>query len=701
MRHGKLASAAVAGPLALVLVAAGAPATSGPTGTATTSLSAVDLAVTTPVGNGALQLVDAATFASTATDAAVNAAGVPFASALLTPLTGPAGPVGQAEARSDGKTSVDVAGANLAGIGGPVADLTATVNPVSLTATAAAEEARAAVGALTAQISGLVDSLGVGVNMSGIASEVTTTRAAATQGLEVSEVEIALGDILPADVLATLPLPDLLALLGALPIDLPADVQQLITDLQDALAALTAQLGDVTGAGADVEAALAELDDLSGALTALQQLVTQQQALLAVDLASPTLGDTLTGIGGAVDDATGTVGGITGTVGGTVGGVVGGVGGTLGGLAAGDGSCVDPAAIKTLDDLQAAVDCVDGVIAAELDALGFGSVAELQTAVDQLVAEVTGLVNELVTLINGLVPLLGDVTTLAVDLGDLLGMLDSLLADAAGTPLVSVSAFDLGINSVSDGTVAGSNATVLCQPVTVTILDRSVSTPSCEEGLSAVSEASALVNGLLGTLTDTLNTLPVADIVTTGDLKVELFTDLQRSVVESGDAVVATAGVTALDLQLPSITIDPTPVTGLLGDLGLPDILGTVEALLADTLAQVQGIGLTALGTVTTTLTTATTQLGVDGGLEDVLAQLEALVSGLDLSQLGTLDSISTPSVALTIDPVSTASFALGTTVPAGAPSPAPTPSLPNTGGGLALLGLLSLGGAVSLRRRR
>lgn len=702
MRLGRhLAAAALAGPLALSLVAATAPST-GPTGTASTSLSAVDLTVTSPLGDGTLGLVDATTFASTATDTAVNAAGAPFASALLTPLTGPTGPIGQAEARSDGQSQVDVTGTTLEGIGGPVAALSGTVSPVTLTATAAADRAQAAVGTLTAEIAGLAEALGVQVNLAGVASDVTSAGATATQGLTVSEVEIALGDIIPADVLASLPLPDLLALLEALPVDLPTDVQALIDTLRQAIDELVAQLGALTGTGDDVAAALSELEELTDALGALQTLTAQREALLDVDLSDPLAGDTLTGIGGAIDGA---VGGLTGgledtvdTVTDPVGDIVDGGGGLLG-LSNHTTSCVTAGSITTPDQLQDAVDCVGDLIAAELDALGVGSLTELQTLIDTVVTEVTTLVDQLVETIEGLVPLLGELTTASLDLGDILGQLTSLLPDVAGTPLVSVSAFDLGINSASDGTVEGSSATVLCQPVTVTILGQALSTPSCEEGLAAVSDAAAAVNGLLGSLTGTLNTLPVADVISTGDIRVDLFTDLTRSVVEEGDAVTATAGVTALDLELPSITIDPAPVTGLLGDLGLPDILGTVEALLADTLAQVNDLGLAALGTVSTTLSDAEAQLGVDGGLGDLVAELEGILAGLDLGQLGTLDSFSTPSVALVIDPVSTASFAPGAEAPAGAPEPT-TPSLPNTGGGLALLGLASLAGAYGLRRR-
>ncbi|MBW3619862.1 MAG: hypothetical protein KY461_06415 [Actinobacteria bacterium] len=688
MRHGRhLIAAALAGPLALSLVAA-ATSTTTPRGTASTTLSAVELAITSPLGDGALGLVDASTFASTATDTAVNAAGGPFASALLTPLTGPAGPVGRTEARSDGTTSVDVAGVSLADIGGPVADLAGTVAPATLSATATATEAHAVIGALTAEIAGLADALGVTVVASDVASRVTATEATATQGLEVSELGVTLGDVIPQDVLASLPLTDLLALLESLPIDLPADVEGLIDDLRTAITAVGDQLEDIAGTEASLNTSLGGLAELVAALNALRDLADVADELALLDDTDPvgTVGDTVDTIGDGVGD--------------TVGGV-----GSIVGLGAGPGMTAfattdDCSASTTVAELEA---CIAALEAEILTATGVGSTAELEALIAELVAEIEALVDLLVAQIDALGPLLAEITRLAAGLQDLLAGLTDLLADAAGVPLVGVSAFDIGVNSLSDGTVDGSKASVGCEPVTVTILGESLTTPGCDQGLAAVRDTAALVSGLLDELTETLNVLPLTEVVTTGDLRVDLFADLQESVVEQGGEVVATAGVTALDLEIPSVTIDPGAVTDLLDQLGLPDVLGIVEGVLGDTLAAVEALALPALGTVTTTLTTTSAELDDTGGLADLVAQLEALLAGLDLGDLGTLDTISTPSIALVIDPVSTATFAVAAPAdPAGTPDPAPAPepALPATGGGLAVLGLATLAGAISLRRR-
>lgn len=680
MRHGRqLIAAALAGPLALTLVAATTPGRTA-TGTATTTMSAVELAITSPLGDAALGLVDASTFASTATDAAVNAAGIPFASAALTPLTGPAGPVGRVEARSDGDTHVEVAGTSADALGGPIVDLSGSVAPAALSATASAAEAHAVIGALTAEIAGLADALGVTVVASDVASRVTATEASATQGLQVSDVSISLGDVIPQDVLASLPLPDLLALLEVLPIELPADVRTLIDDLQTAIAALSGQLGDVAGTEASISTGTDELADLLAVLEALGDLAALEASLSAPGADIGTIGDSVDAIG---DGLTGVIGGGTGLV------------TTL--ATAGDCSTATTAA-----ELQT---CIDGLQARLLASVDAGSVAELEALIAALVAEIAALVDTLVADIEALAPLLARITAIAAGLEDLLAGLSDLLADAAGLPLVGVSSFDLGINSLSDGTVAGSHATVGCQPVTVTVLTETLTTPGCDQGLTAVRDTAALVGGLVGELTDTLNVLPLTDVLTTGELRVELFSDLQASVVERGGEVVATAGVTALDLEIPSVTIDPGPVTDLLDGLGLPDVIGTVDGVLGDTLAEIQALGLDALDTVEATLVTASGDLGAAGGLADLVAQLEALLAGLDLGELGTLDSLSTPSIALVVDPVSTASFATSSAVPTDPsgnpdPAPAPEPDLPATGGGLAVLGLATLAGAISLRRR-
>lgn len=693
MRHGRhLVAAALAGPLALSLIAAAAPST-GPSGTASTTLSAVDLAITTPVGDGALRLVDAETYASTVTDAASST--VPLATAALTPLTGPAGPVGRIEARSDGDRDARAAATSLAGLGGPVAALAGEVGPATVSATAAADEAHAVIGAVTARIAGLADALGVTVNASDIASRVTATGATATQGLQVSDLSVALGDILPQDVLATLPLGDLLALLEALPIELPGDARGLIDAVRTALADVGTQLTAVADTRASLATSTAELAELLAVLEGLAELAALEEELALLDDDSTDLGS----IGNDVD-----------TIGGTVGGVVDGLTGTIGVVGTGGLTALattgDCSASTTVAELEA---CIAALSTELLGAVGVSTSAELEALIAELVGEIEDLVDALVARIDGLTTSLTTLTSAAADLEDLLAGLDDVLADAAGLPLVGVSSVDVGVNSRSDGTVEGSSASVLCGAVTVTVLDETLTTPDCDQGLAAVRGTAALVDGLLGGLTETLNVLPLADVLTTGEVKVDLFTDLQESVVEEDGAVVATAGVTILDLAVPSITIDPGPVTDLLDQLGLPDVVAVVEGALQDTLTELEALALPALGTATATLTGALTELGAPDGVATLVAQLEALLAGLDLAGIGTLDRVSTPSISLVVDPVSTAAFtttaAAVPAAPAGDPAPRPDapgdqPSLPSTGGGLAVLGLASLAGAVSLRRR-
>jgi hypothetical protein len=161
--------------------------------------------------------------------------------------------------------------------------------------------------------------------------------------------------------------------------------------------------------------------------------------------------------------------------------------------------------------------------------------------------------------------------------------------------------------------------------------------------------------------------------------------------------VTATAHVVPLDVLLGSVTIDPANlVDGLLATLA-----AQVDALVAAAIPadeDLAGLGLPA--DLLDTLALVRDELPQVADLQDALdAVLALLPDGLDLPTL------TTPSIDLLVDPTSTASFAAGapgTPDPGPTPTPAPgDPQLPATGGGLALLGLLSLGGAITLRRRR
>ncbi len=133
--------------------------------------------------------------------------------------------VGEAGASSDGQTSDDSDGGTLNDLGGAL-DL--AVSPVEASATASADRALATVGAATAQLDALLDTLGLDLNTAGVTSLVTPDGASATQGLQVSGLSLDLGALgLDAEVLATLGLEDILDLLGALPGVLPSELSDL------------------------------------------------------------------------------------------------------------------------------------------------------------------------------------------------------------------------------------------------------------------------------------------------------------------------------------------------------------------------------------------------------------------------------------------------------------------------------------------
>ncbi len=312
--------------------------------------------------------------------------------------------------------------------------------------------------------------------------------------------------------------------------------------------------------------------------------------------------------------------------------------------------------------------------------------------------------------LDGIVALLQDILAGVGDLDGLLSQLPDLLASAAGTELLGVGAFDVGTTAVAGPTTADSSAAVLCEAVDVTVLGTDFATPDCSDALGQLPDVTGAISDAVGQLNGVLNSLPLTDLVQVGDLKADLFTDVVEQVTETDGVVTSTAGFTLLDLAIPSITLDPSQVTDALGGLGLPDVMGPVQDVLGQLqsgLTTLSGLGVAGVDSALTTVSDTLTQVGDPAGLSGTVDQVSALLDGLELADLGSLtEQVSTPGLALLIDPVATASFAPaadgGTAAPAPtpAPAPAPQPTLPSTGGGLALLGVLALAGAGSLRRR-
>ena len=680
MRARRTAAAGlVAGALALSLVAAEtSPATTG-AGTASTQLLGAVARVTGPVSTPAVNLLDVESFATTAD--------TPSALTEVVPISVGDEAVGRAGASSSADGSASTERASYGDVAGPLA---LTVEPIQTTASATADRALATVETATADLSALFGALGLDLTSSGVSSLATRDAAGATQGLQVSGLSLDLADLgLGADVLGQLGLADVLELLGALPGLLPADLegapdvlaavdeldgalgdlqgeaQQLLGTLQG----LRSQAQDLTGELAELQSVLASLDDLNTSdPTALLSGLTGLEGALG-DVACPIeLPDLDLSPGGLLDDLLGDpLGELTGVLDGAVGCVEGLVG-----------------------DVEAQLQAVLGSLP------GAGALTPVLGALDT----VTGQVDEILAMLGGL--------------DGLLEQLPGLLDQAAASDLLGFGAFDIGTTAKAGPTVGDSTATVLCSGTEVTVLGRAFPTPDCSEGLGALSGLSGNVTGALGGVTDILDALPLLE--KTGELRLDMFTDVVEQVTEQDGVVTAVAGFNLLELEVPSLRLDPELVEGLpLGDLELPvDLAGTVEGLLGqlDTvLGQLGGLGFAVDG-LTGPVEDALGGIGVDGGLTDLVGQVGDVLDGLPLGDLGTLtESIATPGLELLIDPVSTASFS-ATAAPAPAPAPSPTPapapapdtdptpSLPSTGGGLALLGVLAMAGAAGLRRR-
>ncbi|HEX9889639.1 MAG TPA: hypothetical protein VGA69_09195 [Nitriliruptorales bacterium] len=684
MNLRRTTTALLASVLALSLIAATEP--TAPRGTASTSLTALELGVT---GVPGVTVVDLGSYASTDTDLVRNAIGngSPFGWVAINPVALGETVFGATEARSDAQNNVTT---ELVSASDPAGLVSALVNPVGLSATADATSAVGAAQAATAQLSALNQALGLVVNTTGVVSSVSDTAATATQGLRVEGLDIDLGDLVPLDVLALLPIDVLIELLDQLPVGVP-DIEGIVDTALDAVDDAEAAAAAITGAGEQLATDLVALADANQVLADAEAVLAAAQdaeatAQAALDAAAVTLAAAQAVAAEIANDldSLDAVALLTkyGTqcVGATVLTIVTCVEGLLD-----DAQAAVATAQADVDAAQAALnDAVDAVQAVVADVqTAQDAVDALQAAINTVVDALQQLVDDVIDALIGLVDAL---TTLEGSLGD-------VVAALADGDILSVGAIDIGVVANSIGTIEGSSATVGCSPVPIEVLGLHVATPDCSNPLTSVS---SLANAITGSIQGLLQTLPVVQDVLP-EVSIEVFPVVQESVVQDGDYVTATAHVVPLDVALGSVTIDPANlVSGLLATLA-----AQVDALVAAAIPadeDVADLGLPA--EITDTLAAVRDQLPEVSDLQALLdAVLALLPDGLDLP------TVATPAIDLRVDPTSASSFAPGapgspdTSGPA--PAPGDDPSLPTTGGGLALLGLLSLGGAISLRRRR
>lgn len=684
----RMVSSGLAGALGLLLIGATAGSgTTPPTGTASTSLSGVELDVTGAVPAD-VALLDLTTLATTDPDASG-----PLAEIALVPVGSGGESIGAVRVSSEDDGEATSAPASLP-VGGP---LDAGVDAVRLSASASAERASAVVGASAASLSALTDGLGIDLDLTGVESLVTTTEATATQGIGVSGFDLALGDLLPLDVLELLPLDVLLDLAQLLPIGVP-DLERIVTDLLDVEERVREVVTELEGAVADLDGALDDLGDLEDAADAVDEAsqalldlgLTQAQVDGIIDDPAAGVEDLLSdsgsldGIGGGIsgdtdgdgtagDELTDAIGGLTGGGSQDDGGVTDTVDDTLPSLSTGD---VSAAALTELE--TAIVDLAEAVDTQETLESTLGTVEEVTTTVTELVETVTTLVDQLETLLDGVLDLLIDLE----------GVLPDLLAALADGELLAVGDLDVGMTSVAGATLEASSAAVDCGATSVSIVGQSLGTPDCTSPLTG---ASGTLEAALSVVSDILGSLPI-DVAVVPEVTLSLFPEVTESVTEEDGTITSIAGVTLLALSLPSVTLDAGAVTdGLLSSL-LDDLVADLTAQLP-TSAELADLDLT--GDLQASLDTVLTEVPELGDLTDqVLAAVGELPLGLDLPTLAT------PGLDMTMASTSTASYTPGSAAPA-PDTDSGSPDLPATGGGMAALGLLALLTGTTLRRRR
>lgn len=522
-----------------------------------------------------------------------------------------------------------------------------------VSAEAGEDGAEAVLDAVAASLDAL-GATGLDIAAGEVRSAVTGTGADATQDLTVDDLVVGLGDLLPRELLELLPVDVLLDLLAELPLgDVRAELQGALTDVEDLIAALNAADLDALD---EVDADLVrELLGLYGEL----DLLEQELAGLREELAS------LEGLLETLEEED---------------------------LIDPDGALLDAINECGLDLQSLSMTSVEACLESLIEGLEGDILAKLAeiVVVEDLIGSLEGQIGDLGDLVALLHGLVGD---LDAALGDLLDAIDDAIGAISGLALFEAGSLELEIGAAADST--GGATTLVCELSGLAVLGQSLGDHSCEGGVLG-DGADAAVTGALAAVGDLLNALP--GVSGADGVHLALLPNSFERVETADDGTVsAAAGAVLLELAVPSVTIDldegieqlldldPLSIELITGIDEIDDLVAEVVGLLADA------------GLVDELLGTADDLVGeLDGLLEGVLGEID------DLIALPVLDlAVSTPSISLVLDPVSEATFTAAadpdaTLVATADPG---TPELPKTGGGIALLGLLAMMGAVGLRR--
>jgi hypothetical protein len=270
-------------------------------GTASTSLELLSLEVegTLAALLGSLRSLSVATgsaFASIDAATARNPRGRPYAESGITlPV------VGTVSASSDGPSQQS---GRQSALPGGLGSVTSGV----LQATADAASAQALLDLLSGQLSLPVGGATAALSGEGVAATVDGASALARNGVVLRDVSLRLGDLLPADLLAALPLEVLLQLIRDLPIA-GGELSGAVSQLRQLLAELGA-VGPIeqalAGAVAQLVALLAPLDDVLRGIGA--PLTVEELAALATSVEG--LLATVDGLVGQLETVLGTITGL-------------------------------------------------------------------------------------------------------------------------------------------------------------------------------------------------------------------------------------------------------------------------------------------------------------------------------------------------------------------------------------------------------
>jgi len=595
-----------------------------PMGTADTVVDLADLAVSgLPVGGVSIGSVRS--FASTDTNAKYNpiGKGKPFAIAKISLPDG-----SDLAVRSDGDTGSKGKTVPVAGIG--------DVTIGDLTATAGGDAAQSLVNAVDGQLRSVV--AGLKARAAGVNAKVASDGSSTTNGAVVENVAVGLTDILPADLLAQLPLDKLIALADGLGIPL--------------------DLGALNGALDQVRAIAAAVDSAADASGRIEDAKAEIAALRA--MGNSGVSDAQAGVDSAQA-------------------AVNGANATLSGLNAEHSSLVSqyaaqgctvapmlpgcPALAASIATVEGQISSQEAVVAARQATLteaqaGLAAAQKAANEVDKAIDELQRTIDELVVTLNAVLDDILNMVNLVINL-DLDGLLQAVLDGLQGMQLVSIDRMSFGVSTVASAT--SSKAVTVCEISGVKVLGKDRAIKDCAEVNTALDQVESTLKGVLALL-------PIKGVVPANLVTVD---GPRMSTSPDGYAAegyrIASAKVSGLDLTVQSVTLTQV-----------------VDGLVANARMLVSG----ALDTVEE-LTGVEVPVDVDNALNTLLDALNGLPIG------DTLAGVVTPKVAISaIDLGSRSTFRA-----AGSGSDGvgfPDGNLPHTGGGVgsALL-LLAVGGAM------